>query len=315
MKEYTVDQAAFKKMGKSFAHMIWVLIPLCISGAIWIVTDIALYMSGKLEYRDIPMKIFIGVAIVLVAYELFYGVLTVRAASRVRYKTIKVRGNEMHFIIREDTFPQAKHDSRNEIILDQAKLVRETESHLYFDGIVWNKKHTKAKKRVIKIAKVYNDMESLAADRSELGNYPWMREILRQIRNWLIVCLVLAGLIGMAVIPEEIRERENQAKKEAYQQAIENMDKPVDESANTGDAMSISQVKQEIMADLGYDKVYYKLMPKDDLLDIVTWNDEDDDIVVYEFMVDGDDYYLQKAWQSSAIEKADVVGKEEGVWE
>ena len=61
-------------------------------------------------------------------------------------------------------------------------------------------------------------------------------------------------------------------------------------------------------------EVYYRWVGgEDDVYSLVVWNDESDDVYVYQFAVDGDRYDLETEFVSGALSIEDVKGKEDGV--
>ena len=73
--------------------------------------------------------------------------------------------------------------------------------------------------------------------------------------------------------------------------------------------MAVEMVRQDFNQDM-----YYRLVVgEDDTYNMIVWNDDSDEITVYQFRKEGELYHLIQVFQSTTITKEDVVGKEDGV--
>ena len=73
--------------------------------------------------------------------------------------------------------------------------------------------------------------------------------------------------------------------------------------------MAVEMVRQDFNQDM-----YYRLVVgEDDTYNMIVWNDDSDEITVYQFRKEGELYHLIQFFQSTTITKEDVVGKEDGV--
>ena len=144
----------------------------------------------------------------------------------------------------------------------------------------------------------------------------------QNIFRWSVVLLpslIIAGLFGVIFLITWVQELRrgpalNEQLADARAQIAEALDS-YDEGTNPqpGEGLEMADILALVRADLETDAYYRWVAGEKDTCSLVVWCDTDEEVYVYRFTKAEDLYYLETAFASDAIARADVEGKQEGV--
>lgn len=137
----------------------------------------------------------------------------------------------------------------------------------------------------------------------------------------MVCILVLFAVASAATIAHTSAEEQNDyLNVQDLQERIEEAKGRAAESgaaAQPGQKLDMTGVVEAIKADMDTtDKIYYKLKESDEgenhFLTFAVWTDSRDDVFWYRFLAEGDGYYFDSGMKSDTVNKAELVGTEDG---
>ena len=144
----------------------------------------------------------------------------------------------------------------------------------------------------------------------------------QNIFRWIVVLLpslIIAGLFGVIFLITWVQELRrgpalNEQLADTRAQIAEALDS-YEEGTNPqpGEGLEMADILALVRADLETDAYYRWVAGEKDTCSLVVWCDADEEVYVYQFTKAEDLYYLEAAFASDAIARADVEGKQEGV--
>ncbi len=135
----------------------------------------------------------------------------------------------------------------------------------------------------------------------------------------MLPSLIIAGLFGVIFLITWVQELRrgpalNEQLADTRAQIAEALDS-YNEGTNPqpGEGLEMADILALVRADLETDAYYRWVAGEKDTCSLVVWCDTDEEVYVYRFTKAEDLYYLETAFASDAIARADVEGKQEGV--
>lgn len=144
----------------------------------------------------------------------------------------------------------------------------------------------------------------------------------QNIFRWSVVLLpslIIAGIFGVIFLITWVQElRRGPALNEQLADTRAQIAEALDDyeegvSLQPGEGLDMAGVLALVRADLETDAYYRWTAGEKETYSLVVWCDTDEEVYIYQFTKADDLYYLEAAFASEAITKADVEGKQEGM--
>lgn len=150
--------------------------------------------------------------------------------------------------------------------------------------------------------------------RKEKGNFRWINVIVPTLLIIVIFGFIfgvvwIRNLIEGPSLHEKLTDTQNEINRtlDSYDANLE------DNILSESDSLSMDDIISLVRQDFNQDMYYRLVVGEDDTYNMIVWNDDSDEITVYQFRKEGELYHLIQVFQSTTITKEDVVGKEDGV--